>query len=89
MPVELIASPVYRHVRTRYAKLAEIVGHAAVHGRRTAKRTEAAETFDELRAARRSTLAKEGIQLSRFKGLGEMNADAALGDDDGPGDAGC
>ena len=26
VPVELLASPIYRHVRTRYAKLAEIVG---------------------------------------------------------------
>ena len=41
---------------------------------RTGKKLRAAETFGRLRA---DTLdaAKEGIQLSRFKGLGEMNSD--------------
>ena len=36
------------------------------------KRTETALTFSELRHAA-IDLAKEGLQLSRFKGLGEMN----------------
>jgi DNA gyrase subunit B len=71
VPVELIASPAYRHVRTRYAKLAEIVGMPPFTVS-TAKRTEGAETFDRLRQLSLD-LSKEGIQLSRFKGLGEMN----------------
>ena len=47
---------------------------AAVHARR---RQEAARGRDASGGcgATRSTLAKEGIQLSRFKGLGEMNPD--------------
>ncbi|MFL6006637.1 MAG: DNA topoisomerase (ATP-hydrolyzing) subunit B [Gaiellaceae bacterium] len=71
VPIELIASPAYRHVRTRYAKLAEIVGMPPFTVS-TAKRTESAETFDRLRQLSLD-LSKEGIQLSRFKGLGEMN----------------
>jgi DNA gyrase subunit B len=38
----------------------------------SAKRTEDAETYDRLRQLSLD-LSKEGIQLSRFKGLGEMN----------------
>ena len=38
------------------------------------KKSAHAETFADLRA-RALDLAKEGIQLSRFKGLGEMDAD--------------
>jgi DNA gyrase subunit B len=58
-------------VRTRYVKLAEAIG-LPPFTISNAKRTETAETYEELRHSR-STLAKEGIQLSRFKGLGEMN----------------
>ena len=74
VPAELLASPIYANLRKAYAKLVEIVGPAAVRAR---ARQEAA------RGARRSRscahealeLAKEGIQLCRFKGLGEMNAE--------------
>ena len=38
------------------------------------KKTRNAETFESLRSETLD-LAKEGIQVSRFKGLGEMNAD--------------
>ena len=38
------------------------------------KKVRPAQTFDELRETVLD-LAKEGIQLSRFKGLGEMNPD--------------
>ena len=41
-----------------------------------------AETFAELRY-NSLELAKEGVQLGRFKGLGEMDPLGALGDDDG------
>ena len=71
VPVELIASQAYRHVRTRYAKLAEAIGLPPFTVS-NAKRTEIAETYEELRYLALE-LAKEGIQLSRFKGLGEMN----------------
>ena len=71
VPVELIASQAYRHVRTRYAKLAEAIGLPPFTVS-NAKRTETAETYEELRHLALE-LAKEGIQLSRFKGLGEMN----------------
>jgi DNA gyrase subunit B len=71
VPVELIASPAYHNVRTRYAKLAEVVGLPPFRVS-SAKRTEDAETFERLRQLTLD-LSKEGIQLSRFKGLGEMN----------------
>jgi DNA gyrase subunit B len=71
VPVELIASPAYHQVRTRYAKLAETVG-LPPFTIANAKRTETAETYEQLRHLTLD-LAKEGIQLSRFKGLGEMN----------------
>ena len=73
VPDELLASPIYAHVRRAYAKLAEIVGlppFAVTVG----KEVETAETYDGLRA-KVLTAAKQGIQLSRFKGLGEMNAE--------------
>ena len=71
VPAQLLTSPVYEHVRKTYARLAEIVGpppFAIVHG----KKKRSAHTFAELRHEA-IELAKEGIQLSRFKGLGEMN----------------
>jgi len=71
VPVELIASPAYHNVRTRYTKLAEVVGLPPFTVT-NAKRTEKAETYEGLRHFALD-LAKEGIQLSRFKGLGEMN----------------
>ncbi len=73
IPDELLASPIYEHVRKAYAKLAEIVGlppFTVTIG----KEAETVETFDELRT-RVLDAAKHGIQLSRFKGLGEMNAE--------------
>jgi DNA gyrase subunit B len=72
MPPELLASPPYASLRRSYAKLAEIVGSPPfriVYGKK--KRT--AETFESLRGGVLD-LAKEGLQVSRFKGLGEMNA---------------
>ncbi len=71
LPVELVSSPIYSKVRRSYARLGELVGtppFALTDGKKTAD----AETYDGLRTASLD-LAKEGIQLSRFKGLGEMN----------------
>jgi DNA gyrase subunit B len=73
LPVELIASPIYANVRKVYARLHELMGPPPFVVS-TAKRSERAETFDRLRDVVLD-LAKEGLQLSRFKGLGEMNDD--------------
>ncbi|HEY7380070.1 MAG TPA: DNA topoisomerase (ATP-hydrolyzing) subunit B [Gaiella sp.] len=73
LPSEMLASPIYANVRKTYGRLAEIVGlppFALSFG----KKTRTAETFPELRE-HALALAKEGIQVSRFKGLGEMDAD--------------
>jgi DNA gyrase subunit B len=73
VPDELLASPIYRHVRSAYAKLTEIVGlppFRVVAG----KEQTIAETYETLRT-RVLDVAKQGMQLSRFKGLGEMDAE--------------
>jgi DNA gyrase subunit B len=73
VPGELLASPIYANVRRMYAKLVEIVG-APPFSIALGKKTRAARTFPGLRE-QALELAKEGIQISRFKGLGEMDAD--------------
>jgi DNA gyrase subunit B len=73
VPVELLASPIYAGLRTAYAKLAGQVG-APPFTVAVGKEREVAEGFDTLRA-RVLDAAKQGIQISRFKGLGEMNAE--------------
>jgi DNA gyrase subunit B len=73
VPAALLASPIYENLRRAYARLADVVGLAPFtlrHG----KASEVAETYQELRDEVLE-VAKEGVQLSRFKGLGEMNAD--------------
>jgi DNA gyrase subunit B len=73
VPVELLASPIYAHVRKTYARLAEVVGlppFTVTIG----KEQEIAETYELLRV-KVLDAAKQGMQLSRFKGLGEMNPD--------------
>jgi DNA gyrase subunit B len=73
VPSELLASPIYANVRKTYARLAEVVGHppfTIAFGKKTRK----AETFGQLREISLE-IAKEGIQVSRFKGLGEMDAE--------------
>src|SRR5207245_467278 len=69
----LLASPIYANLRKAYAALVEITGpppYALTLG----KKGSTALTFDGLRQ-QSLDLAKEGIQLSRFKGLGEMDAE--------------
>jgi DNA gyrase subunit B len=73
VPAELLGSPIYANVRKAYEQLAEGVGHPPfrlVLGKKSAL----AETFDALRHELLE-LAREGLSLTRFKGLGEMNAD--------------
>jgi DNA gyrase subunit B len=74
IPTALFASPIYEHVRRAYARLGEIVGGAPPFTIRSGKSEERAETFGELRSLA-FTLAKQGMQITRFKGLGEMNGD--------------
>jgi DNA gyrase subunit B len=71
VPAELFASPVYENLRKSYARLVEIVG-APPFKLTVGKKERSADTFEELRSAALD-LAKEGITVSRFKGLGEMN----------------
>ncbi len=71
VPLELLTSPIYANVRRAYAKLVEVVG-APPFVVRYGKKSMTALTFDQLRSGALD-LAKEGIHVSRFKGLGEMN----------------
>jgi DNA gyrase subunit B len=73
VPVELLASPIYAHLRRAYGRLVELIG-APPFRLVVGKETETVETFDALRG-RVLDAAKQGIQVSRFKGLGEMNED--------------
>jgi DNA gyrase subunit B len=73
VPSELLASPIYANVRKTYARLAELVGYPPFKIA-FGKKTRTAETFGQLRELALE-LAKEGIQVSRFKGLGEMDAE--------------
>jgi DNA gyrase subunit B len=73
VPAALLSSPVYAGVRKSYARLQEVIGtppFTIVFGKKSAS----AETYEALRG-RALDLAKEGMQVGRFKGLGEMNAD--------------
>ncbi len=73
VPIDLLSSAAYAGLRRAYRKLVDIVGGPPF---RIAfgKKSRDAHTFEELRGSALE-LAKEGIQVSRFKGLGEMDAD--------------
>ncbi len=71
VPIALLESPIYANLRRAYAKLVEVVGLPPFLAG-AGKKTRNGETFGSLRHEALE-LAKEGIQLSRFKGLGEMN----------------
>ena len=71
---ELLASPIYANVRKAYARLGDVVGGRPPFVLQHGKKVEHAETFEALRA-RALDLAKQGMQITRFKGLGEMNVD--------------
>jgi DNA gyrase subunit B len=69
----MLEAPTYASVRAAYERLSESVGRPPfiiAFGKKRAR----AETFAELRE-QLLELAKDGIQISRFKGLGEMNAE--------------
>jgi DNA gyrase subunit B len=73
VPAELFASPIYDRVRKAHAALSEVVGALPPFSLRLGKQSEEALTFERLRDAALA-LAKSGIQITRFKGLSEMNA---------------
>jgi DNA gyrase subunit B len=71
VPGNLFADPAYAALRRAYGKVADIVGlppYTIVYGKKRAT----AETSLGLRE-KALELAKDGMQISRFKGLGEMN----------------
>jgi DNA gyrase subunit B len=72
VPAELLSSPVYANLRRSHARLTEIAGPPPFD-LALGKKKRHAETFEELRY-QALDLGKDGIQVSRFKGLGEMDA---------------
>ena len=68
---DLVGSSTYASLRAAYERVAGVSGLPPFR-LRYGKKTATAETFGELRS-RVLALAKEGLHLSRFKGLGEMN----------------
>jgi DNA gyrase subunit B len=72
VPAELFASPIYDRVRKTYGRLAEIIGGLPPFSLKYGKQSAEALTFEDLRDAS-LTLAKAGIQITRYKGLSEMN----------------
>ena len=73
VPAGMFASPIYQNARRAYGRLVEQLGEPPFT-LRYGKKSLVAMGFSELRAGALE-LAKEGMQVSRFKGLGEMNAD--------------
>ncbi len=71
MPLALFESPGYGSLKATHARLVEIVGPPPF-AVRMGKLEEVVHTFEELRPTILD-LAKEGLNLQRFKGLGEMN----------------
>jgi DNA gyrase subunit B len=72
LSAELLASPIYANLRKAHARLIEVAGPPPFKlalGKKTAE----AQTFSELRTGALDLAKEVGIQLSRFKGLGEMN----------------
>jgi hypothetical protein len=71
VPGELFGSPSYGSLRKAYEKAVEAVG-LPPFTITLGKKARRAETFGELKSLTLE-LAKEGIQVARFKGLGEMD----------------
>jgi len=74
VPAELLASPIYANLRRAYGKLVELVGSPPFTLSLGKGRFEA-QGFPELRQGALELAKEVGIQLSRYKGLGEMNHD--------------
>jgi DNA gyrase subunit B len=71
IPVELFRSPGYRSLKATHARLVEITGPPPFKVK-MGKLAETVHTFELLRPVILD-MAKEGLNLQRFKGLGEMN----------------
>jgi DNA gyrase subunit B len=72
-PLALFTSPGYRSLHAAHERLVEAIGRPPFVAR-MGKRVENVRTFERLRPTILD-LAKEGLNLQRFKGLGEMNPD--------------
>ncbi|MDX6549118.1 MAG: gyrase subunit, partial [Gaiellales bacterium] len=70
-PVALFQSQGYRSLKAAHVRLLEAAGPPPFTARMN-KRTEPVHTFEQMRPVILD-LAKEGLNLQRFKGLGEMN----------------
>jgi DNA gyrase subunit B len=73
LPAELFKSNDYRHLVEVHAELLKQVGRPPFTVT-LGERTRAVDSFEELRRAVLE-LARHGVTMQRFKGLGEMNAD--------------
>jgi DNA gyrase subunit B len=71
VPVELFRSPGYQSLKGIHARLVELTGPPPFTVR-MGKVSETVHTFEALRPVILE-MAKEGLNLQRFKGLGEMN----------------
>ena len=74
LSASLLASPIYTNLRRAYAKLVEVAGPPPFT-LKLGKREAVAHTLSELHSEALDLAKEGGIQLSRFKGLGEMNAE--------------
>jgi DNA gyrase subunit B len=74
LTAELLSSPIYANLRKAYARLVDAMG-SPPFTLALGKKTGEAWTFSELRHNALELAKEVGIQLSRFKGLGEMNPD--------------
>jgi DNA gyrase subunit B len=73
VPAELLASSHYAQLAAKYARLQELIGRPPFRIT-LGKKSRVADTFEQLRH-QAIDLAKEGIEVGRFKGLGEMDAE--------------
>jgi DNA gyrase subunit B len=73
LPQNLFASRAYDGLRKAHLRLRELAGHPP-YTVTLGKKARESHTFEELRTSILD-VAKEGLALQRFKGLGEMNAD--------------
>src|SRR4051794_33729556 len=73
LPREMFASPEYRSFVGVHGELTRLAG-TPPFSVRLGKKDETALSFEELRA-KVVEVAKEGVAITRFKGLGEMNPD--------------
>ncbi len=72
LSAELLASPIYDHLRSAYRKLVDVVGPPPF-SMALGKNSVEAQSFSDLRRDALELAKQVGIQLSRYKGLGEMN----------------